>query len=90
MIDQPETTPVPLHKIDSKAIRTAFGRMPYWPLARKRLPDGDLTVGDVVEAIDALADVLKRHGERDSEQERELYELRGQRRAIRAFLGIDA
>lgn len=91
----PPTTPVPLHKIDSKAIARAFDRMPYWPLAHDggflahRAKEGTLTVGDVVAALDALGRVLKQHGEQHEEQVRELAALRAQRAAVREFLGTD-
>lgn len=65
----------------------ALGRMPYFPLTHmsRNISSGD----ELAKALEAFAETLRFVAKGNDEDREELTELRRQRAAIRAFIGID-
>jgi hypothetical protein len=84
----PNPTHTELTPADRQRIRNALGNMPYAGSVGYAI-DQCQDIGDIVEFLNWLADTLRRVGKEQHEADAELYELRTQRNAVRAFLGID-
>jgi hypothetical protein len=86
MTDQ--IAPTQLSSAEQHALRQAFDHMPYAAAVSMRL-SANLDVPELVEALNGLRETLRYYAAEHDATERELRDLRGQRDAVRAFLGLD-
>lgn len=79
---------------EAHALRTVLAAMPYSGNVRRHAItspwNAPLTVEDVTLHLAELRDVLGNVARRNEAQDREVAELRGQRRAVRSFIGLEA